>query len=119
MWLYRAAVLWLVQAQAGPRAGMLLKLYPTSQSHLPAGWLAGWHYTRLSRNVITGLLSSALCCCSSGHSCARPAPAARPLTCCRITACCLQPGAMPLDQRARQIFAYFQKYNYEVRGATE
>jgi len=22
---------------------------------------------------------------------------------------------MPLDQRARQIFDYFQKYNYEVR----
>ena len=26
-------------------------------------------------------------------------------------------GAMPLDQRARQIFAYFKKYNYDVKDA--
>ena len=25
-------------------------------------------------------------------------------------------GAMPLDARARQIFQYFKKYNYEVEG---
>jgi hypothetical protein len=25
-------------------------------------------------------------------------------------------GAMPIDDRARQIFAYFKKYNYEVKG---
>lgn len=24
-------------------------------------------------------------------------------------------GSLPLDQRARQIFAYFKKYNYEVK----
>ncbi|KAL4425022.1 hypothetical protein ABPG77_001800 [Micractinium sp. CCAP 211/92] len=29
------------------------------------------------------------------------------------------PGAMPLDARARQIFAYFQKYNYEVKERGE
>ncbi|KAL4422257.1 hypothetical protein ABPG75_008454 [Micractinium tetrahymenae] len=28
-------------------------------------------------------------------------------------------GAMPLDARARQIFAYFQKYNYEVKERGE
>lgn len=28
-------------------------------------------------------------------------------------------GAMPLDQRARQIFAYFSKYNYEVKERGE
>ncbi|KAI7838653.1 hypothetical protein COHA_007579 [Chlorella ohadii] len=30
-----------------------------------------------------------------------------------------QAGAMPLDQRARQIFDYFQKYNYEVKERGE
>ncbi|KAL0020826.1 hypothetical protein WJX79_004115 [Trebouxia sp. C0005] len=28
-----------------------------------------------------------------------------------------QKGALPLDQRARQIFAYFKKYNYDVKDA--
>lgn len=28
-----------------------------------------------------------------------------------------QQGALPLDQRARQIFAYFKKYNYDVKDA--
>ena len=26
-----------------------------------------------------------------------------------------QEGALPLDQRARQIFAYFKQYNYDVK----
>ena len=26
-----------------------------------------------------------------------------------------QEGSLPLDQRARQIFAYFKKYNYDVK----
>lgn len=26
------------------------------------------------------------------------------------------PGAMPMDERARQIFAYFKSYNYKARG---
>lgn len=27
-----------------------------------------------------------------------------------------RPGSMPIDERARQIFQYFKKYNYEVKG---
>lgn len=30
-----------------------------------------------------------------------------------------RPNAMPLDQRARQVFSYFKKYNYEVKGTGE
>lgn len=28
-------------------------------------------------------------------------------------------GAMPMDERARQIFQYFKSYNYKARGRTE
>ena len=31
----------------------------------------------------------------------------------------LQPDAMPLDARARQMFAYFSRYNYEVASRGE
>lgn len=30
-----------------------------------------------------------------------------------------QPGAMPLDQRAQQIFQYFKTYNYEIKSTGE